>query len=196
MNRLQQILISVASSLPLLFLILGEGKFFGKRPKNSSTKKIENGCRQDSNYEMRASSHPKQNSSNSNLKSPTIENKSSSLPIKDENLIYYDEDIFESPVLIYHDSIDDVVRKYSDKCFIIKRLPDWGISTIYLIHCGSYTENYLVTIHMIRRNDDSVLIEYNGSMYQWFPNVNILVGTNNALLVHFRQRPIIVIKQL
>ena len=113
----------------------------------------------------------------------------------DSDVIRYD--LRSMMPIIYNKCIDDAVKQYTFPEMIIKRLPDYGFMSIYMIQGLSQDKiDTLCDSIYLRRCEDRVLIEYKGKQYQWYYTTllidedNFIFGPDHDILVHFRCKPI------
>lgn len=114
--------------------------------------------------------------------------------------------------IIYNKYIDEAVKKYRYPEMIIKRFPDYGFMSVYMIHGLSPEQiDALSDSIYLRRCEDRVLIEYQGKHYEWYwvesvkdrtnfnelmgediedyTYNNVIFGPDQDILTHFRDKP-------
>lgn len=95
-----------------------------------------------------------------------------------------------NPVIIYYDYIDDAVSTCQDLEILLYRIPDYGPTSMYMMRSMS-DDNLLqiaIPIH-IKRSSDRIHIQCNINHYEWYQDDGTLVGPDNKILFHFRNKP-------
>lgn len=124
---------------------------------------------------------------------PDQDNSQDSKIIINENpreIVIYDN----GPIILYHEYIDEVIKQYSNNLFILRRFRDMGITMVYLMRNlqPEQITKYFIEIQLIRQSS-RILIRYNGSIYEWYPITNTLYGHDNLILIHFKNRPFLIL---
>lgn len=113
--------------------------------------------------------------------------------------------------IINYDYIDEAIEKYPYNEMIIKRFPDYGFMSVYMMQVlpNDKIDRLLISIY-VRRCEDRILIEYQGRQYEWYwfgnnfirhRNLNVIYGpyvsqgeetrlkADMDILNHFKERP-------
>lgn len=129
------------------------------------------------------------------------------LPTEDKKLDKVQFEPRSCMPIIYYDYIDEAIEKYKYDEMIIRRFPDYGFMSVYMMQMLSREKLDMLLIPLyIRKCEDRILIEYQGKQYEWywfennfvngknstgFPqfNSNMIYGPDTDILNHFKEKP-------
>lgn len=86
----------------------------------------------------------------------------------------------------YHDFIDECTHKSRNSNILLLRSNKTNPSEIY----ASMLNKNLTEIKIKRNEFGNVTITWNGKIYKWIPEKNIIIGSDSDILIHFKNPPI------
>lgn len=101
--------------------------------------------------------------------------------------------ILPKPIVILHDYIDRVIENNNNREIILKKLPDYGLVSVYMTQTMNENEinQHLISIHIYREENDNIIrLKYLDTNYEWHRDKNFLYGPNKKILGHFKNKPI------
>lgn len=91
---------------------------------------------------------------------------------------------------VYNEYIDDVVNRYNELEILLYRVPDYGISSMYMIQTLPTEELKKLSIPInITIKIDRVVIYCQEYRYEWYRDEGTITGHNNRIQFHFRRKP-------